>query len=272
MMNDFIYVRPNCAEDAGKVLGEHREAKALAGGMSLLPVMKLRLAAPSHLVDLGRLPDLSRIEVESDSILIGSMARHAEVARAVEIRQHFPALAALASGIGDRQVRHRGTLGGSVANADPSACYPSALLAVSATIETTQRSIPADQFFVGLYETALNEDEIITAVRFPRPQRAGYAKFPHPASRFAIVGVFVADFGSGDVRVAVTGAGPSVFRETQLEKALTEEFTPEAARMVRVPDGDLNTDLAASAAYRAHLIPVMAARAITFALQPLFTE
>ncbi|KAB2919404.1 MAG: xanthine dehydrogenase family protein subunit M [Hyphomicrobiaceae bacterium] len=267
-MYEFAYVRPASLEDAVRALRMHSEAKPLAGGMSLLSAMKLRLAAPTHLVDLGRLDGLAGIAGNNQAITIGAMTRHADVAASPIVREAIPALAVLAGDIGDRQVRHRGTLGGSVANADPAACYPAAVLGLAGTIITDRRHIGSDDFFRGLYETALETDEIVAAVEFTRPARAGYMKFPHPASRFALVGVFVAEFGAGNVRVAVTGAGPRVFREARLEAALAKEFTPTVASAVAVSAEGLNSDRAASAEYRAHLVSVMAARAVAWALAP----
>lgn len=231
--------------------------KALAGGQSLVAAMKLRLAQPGHVIDLAQIPDLVGIHTEGSTLTIGAMTRHADVASSSAV----PALAALAEGIGDRQVRNMGTIGGSIANNDPAADWPAAVLALAATIVTSKRSIDADAFFKGMYETALAADELITAVRFPLPQKAAYAKFANPASRFALVGVFVAKSARG-VRVAVTGAGSCVFRSKPLEDALTADFTADAARAVKLPATGLNSDLHGSPQYRAHLISVMAARAV----------
>jgi carbon-monoxide dehydrogenase medium subunit len=223
--------------------------------------MKMRLAVPGTLVDLSGIPELRGIRKEGDALVIGAMTRHAEVAASAVVNGAIPALAALAEGIGDRQVRNMGTIGGSLANNDPAACYPAAVLALNATVHTNTRTIPADQFFKGMYETALAEGEIITAVSFPIPKKAAYVKFPQPASRFALVGVFVAQTVAG-VRVAVTGAASSVFRAAKIEDALTKSFSADAARAVKVDAAGLNQDLHGSPAYRAHLVAVLAARAV----------
>ncbi len=235
--------------------------RALAGGQSLIAAMKLRLAQPGTLVDLAGLTELQGIRRDGNALVIGAMTRHAEVAAAADVKAAIPALAALAEGIGDRQVRNMGTLGGSLANNDPAACYPAGVLGLGATVHTNRRTIAADDFFKGLYETALGDGELITQVSFPVPTKAAYVKFAQPASRFALVGVFVAQTGGG-VRVAVTGAGPSVFRAKALEDALARTFTADAAKAVRIPATGLNSDLHGSADYRAHLIPVLAARAV----------
>ena len=238
--------------------------KALAGGQSLIAAMKLRLAQPEHVIDLSHIADLAGIRGDASTLTIGAMTRHADVASSAAVKSSIPVLAMLADGIGDRQVRNMGTIGGSLANNDPAADWPAAVLALDATIVTSKRSIGADAFFKGMYETALAADELITAVRFPVPQKAAYAKFPNPASRFALVGVFVAKTAGG-VRVAVTGAAPSVFRCKPLEDALAKSFTADAARAVKVPATGLNNDLHGSADYRAHLIAVMGARAVAAA-------
>ena len=236
-------------------------ARPIAGGQSLLPSLRLRLADPGQLVDLGRIPELAGIRKEGDHIVIGAMTRHQQVADSAEVRAAIPALADLADHIGDRQVRARGTLGGSLANNDPAACYPSAALALGATIVTNQRAIAADDFFVGMYTTALHEGELITAVRFPIPRKASYQKFRQGASRFALVGVFVAQTASG-VRVAVTGAASSVFRQSALEAALNQSFTVASAAAVKVDASDLGSDIHASPVYRAQLISVLTQRAV----------
>jgi aerobic carbon-monoxide dehydrogenase medium subunit len=246
--------------DATALLGK-TGGKALAGGQSLVAAMKLRLARPGHVVDLAGITELAGIRSEGSTLTIGAMTRHADVAASAAVKSTIPALASLAEGIGDRQVRNMGTLGGSLANNDPAADWPAAVVALDATIVTSKRSIGADAFFKGMYETALAPDELITAVRFPVPLKAAYAKFPNPASRFALVGVFVARTASG-VRVAVTGAAPAVFRSKPLEDALGHAFTADAARAVKLPAAGLNNDLHGSADYRAHLVPVMAARAV----------
>lgn len=260
-MNAFDYHRPTTLEDAAALLRAGADARFLAGGQSLLPTMKLGLASPSELVDLANISELKGIERRGDVLRIGAGITHSSVAASSEVRACIPALAALADGIGDRQVRNRGTLGGSLANNDPAACYPSAVLGLGAQVHTNRRDIAADDFFQGLYTTALETDEIITAVSFPIPQNAAYVKFHQPASHFALVGVFVARFAT-QVRVAVTGAANSVFRIPELEAALSASWTPEAARAIRVDAANLNSDLHASAAYRAHLIPVLAARGV----------
>ena len=236
-------------------------ARPIAGGQSLLPSLRLRLADPGQLVDLGRIPELAGIRKEGDHIVIGAMTRHQQVADSAEVRAAIPALADLADHIGDRQVRARGTLGGSLANNDPAACYPSAALALGATIVTNQREIAADDFFVGMYTTALEEGELITAVRFPIPRKASYQKFRQGASRFALVGVFVAQTASG-VRVAVTGAASSLFRQSALEAALNQSFTAASAAAVKVDASDLGSDIHASPVYRAQLISVLTQRAV----------
>ena len=235
--------------------------KALAGGQSLVAAMKLRLAQPGHVVDLSGLAELKGIRREGDHVSIGAMTRHAEVASSDVVKGAIPALAALAEGIGDRQVRNMGTLGGSLANNDPAADWPAGVLGLGATVVTNKRKIAADDFFKGMYETALAADEIIVSVSFPVPKKAAYAKFPNPASRFALVGVFAAQTGSG-VRVAVTGAASSVFRCKPVEDALAKSWTAAAAKAVKVSATDLNSDLHGSPAYRAYLVSVMAARAV----------
>ena len=260
-MYAFQFERAADAKAAVAKLKADPDAKFLAGGQSLLAAMKLRLAAPSMLIDVARIPGMTDIRVEGNEVVIGAAARHADVAANADVRQRIPALAALADGIGDRQVRAMGTIGGSLANDDPAACYPAAVLGLGATVVTDRRTIAADDFFKGLYETALEPDELITAVRFPVPEKAAYIKFRNPASRFALVGVMVARTG-GNVRVAVTGAADSVFRCQPLEQALSANFTPAAAKAAKVDPSRLNADLHASAEYRAHLIPVLAARAV----------
>jgi carbon-monoxide dehydrogenase medium subunit len=255
------YPQPTNLADAASILAS-TGGRALAGGQSLVAAMKLRLSQPGTLVDLSLIPDLKGIRRNGDRLVIGAMAKHAEVASSDVVKAALPALAGLAEGIGDRQVRNMGTIGGSLANNDPAADWPAAVLACNATIRTNQRAIGAGEFFKGMFETALAPDEIVTAVDFPVVQRAAYAKFPNPASRFALVGVFVAQMGDGSVRVAVTGAAPSVFRATAIEDALAKSFTPVAAKGVKVGADGLNSDLHGSAEYRAHLISVMASRAV----------
>ncbi len=275
-MYAFQFQRATDAQAAAALLRSDPDAKIVAGGQSLIAAMKLRLAAPSTLVDINRIPGIRDIRVEGDTLVIGAGARHADVEAHPEVKRRLPALAALAGGIGDRQVRALGTLGGSIANNDPAACYPAAVLGLNATVVTDRRSIAADDFFVGMYETALEPDELITAVRFPCPRQAAYVKFRNPASRFALVGVMVArgvggadgssSSSGGDVRVAVTGAADAVFRCEPLERALSADFSAAAARAVAIPTEGLNDDLHGSAEYRAHLIPVLAARAVEQAL------
>lgn len=260
-MNNFDFHRPASVADAARLVSGASDGKLLAGGQSLLASMKLGLAAPSDLVDLSRVADLKGIRVEGDAVRIGAMTTHAAVAASAEVQRAIPALAKLAAGIGDRAVRTMGTIGGSLANNDPAACYPAAVLGLGATVHTDKRTVAADDFFKGLYETALQPDEIITAVSFPVPRKAAYVKFRQPASRFALVGVFVSQ-GTSGVRVAVTGAGPGVFRVPALEKALAANWSAAACGGVKVDADGLNTDLHASAEYRAHLIPVLAGRAV----------
>lgn len=264
-MYDFGYHRPSSAADAAALLAKNGEAKVVAGGMTLIPTLKQRLAQPSDLVDLGGIGDLKGIKAEAGGITIGAMTTHAEVARSPEVQKTIPALACLAAGIGDPQVRNRGTIGGSVANSDPAADYPAAVLGLGATIRTNKREIKADDFFKGMFETALQDGEIITAIHFPKPEKAGYSKFPNPASRYAIVGVFVAKTAGG-TRVAVTGAGACAFRSKELEAALGSNFSADAAKGVKIKADGLNNDLHATAAYRAHLVSVMAARAVAAAV------
>jgi carbon-monoxide dehydrogenase medium subunit len=260
-MYDFDYHRPESLDAATALLGRDGNRKLLAGGMSLIPTLKLRLARYAALVDLGSLQDLRGIRRDGDALVIGAMTPHAAVAASAEVHRTIPALALLAEGIGDPLVRNRGTLGGSIANADPAADYPAAVVGLGATISTHKRDINCDDFFSGLFGTTLQAGEIITAVRFPFPQKAGYAKLPQPASRFALVGVFVAKHVDG-VRLAVTGAGPSVFRVAEAEAALARRFEPSALDGIAInPDG-LNSDLHASAAYRAHSFGVIAKRAV----------
>lgn len=260
-MKDFAFHRPKTISEAVTLLQKHAGAKLLAGGQSLLPVLKLDLAEPSDLISLGEVTELRDIRVDGDRVVIGALVTHDVVARSPDVNKHIPALAELAGHIGDPQVRNRGTLGGSVAHADPAADYPAALLGLGATIATDKRKIAADDFFTGLFETALARDEIVTAVHFPIPKRAAYAKFAHRASKYAVVGVFVAETASG-VRVAVTGAGAKAFRVPDMEAALGKKFTRDAIASVKVAAADLNNDSEASAEYRAHLVGVMAKRAI----------
>lgn len=259
-MHAFAYAKPASLADAVRAAGA-ADAKLLAGGQSLLAVMKLGLAAPRSLVDLAGLAELRGIAVSGGVVRIGAMSTHAAVAASTEVAAAIPALAALARGIGDRQVRNRGTIGGSLAHNDPAADYPAAVLALGATIHTDRRTIAADAFFKGIFDTVLADGEIITAVSFPVPERAGWCKFKQPASRFALVGVFVAK-GAHGVRVAVIGAGPGVFRVEALESGLARSWSAAACDGIEIDASTLNTDIHASAEYRAALIPVLARRAI----------
>ena len=261
-MQAFAYSTPSSVADAARAAAQE-DSKYMAGGQTLLQAMKLGLIAPSAVIDLSTLAELKGISVEGGNVVIGAGTTHAEVAASKDVQQAIPALAELASHIGDRQVRNRGTLGGSLANNDPAACYPAAVLALGATVHTNQRKISADDFFISVYTTALNEAEVITAVSFPVPEKAGWQKFKQPASRFSLVGVFVAK-GPAGVRVAVTGAGASgVFRASGLEALLATNFNAAALAGATVPADTLNSDLHGSAEYRAALIPVLTGRAIS---------
>jgi len=260
-VNDFAFHRPKDLSTAVAAQKKATDGKYLGGGQSLLPVMKLGLAAPTDLVALSGLAELKGIRLDGKELVVGAGSTHAQVAASDEVKRAIPALAALAGHIGDPQVRNRGTLGGSLAHDDPSADYPAAVLALGATVVTDRRKIPADDFFKGMFETALAPDEVITSVRFPVPEKAAYEKFPHPASRFALVGVFVAR-GPAGIRVAVTGAAPSVFRAADMEKALASRFAADAIAGVSVPSAGLSGDAFGSAEYRAHLVGVLARRAV----------
>ena len=263
-MYSFNYHRPLSLQEAAQFLSAASDGKLMSGGMTLIPTLKQRLANPSDLVDLSGIADLSGIEAKGDTIVIGATSTHAEVAGSEVVKSQIPALAALAESIGDPQVRNRGTIGGSIANNDPAADYPAGLLGLGATIKTDRRQIPADDFFTGMFETALEDGEIVTAISVPVPKKAAYAKFPNPASRYAVVGVMVAQ-GSAGTRVAVTGAGPGVFRVAEMEKALEKNFSANVIEGISVPAKGLNADMHASADYRAHLVGVMARRAVTAA-------
>src|SRR3569623_931182 len=261
-MYEFKYQRPGTVRQAANMLAKDEEAKILAGGHSLLPTMKLRLAKPSQRIDLGRVEGMNTIELKGRSIAIGAMARHVEVANSQTVKDALPALAYLASEIGDPAVRHRGTIGGSLANNDPNADYPAAALGLGATIITNKRRIAADDYFKGMFDTALEPDEIITKVQFPIAKKAAYEKFKHPASGFALVGVFVSKRGA-DIRVAVTGAGQNgVFRVKSFEEALKKRFSPKSIEGMTIPADGMNTDIHGSAEYRAHLVGVLARRAL----------
>ncbi len=265
-MYETNYHRPRDLAEAESQFAAAAEARYLAGGMTLLPTMKQRLAAPSDLVDLGRLAELKGSAVTDEAVTIGAGVTHAEVAEAPEIRAALPALAALAGQIGDPHVRHRGTIGGSLANDDPAADYPAAVLALGATIQTTRRELAAEDFFQGLFTTALEEGEIIVSITFPLAARAAYAKFPNPASRYAMAGVFVARMPDGAVRVGVTGAGQDgVYRDAAFEAALEDDFAPAALDPIEVDASAMLSDLHGSAAYRANLVKVMAKRAVAAA-------
>ena len=264
-MISFAFHSPQTVPEAAALLGSVSDSMPFAGGMTLLPTIKQRLASPAALVDLSKIPQLSGIAVEGHTLVIGAMARHVDVAESARVRHSIPLLAALAAGIGDPAVRNRGTIGGSIANNDPSADYPAACLALGVTVFTNKRAIKADDFFTGLFETSLEADEIIERVEFPRPEKAGFAKFRNPASRFALTAVFVAKTGN-DIRVAVTGAGEfGVFRAKDIEAALAKRFDAAAAVGVAVKATGLISDVHGGADYRAHLISVMAARAVTSA-------
>jgi carbon-monoxide dehydrogenase medium subunit len=263
-MYDFAYHRPATVADAVKLLAADSEAKVLAGGQTLIPTLKQRLAQPSSLVDLGGIAELKGVKLAGKVLTIGAGTLHAEVAGSADVVKAIPALAYLAGDIGDAQVRNRGTMGGSVANADPAADYPAAVVALDATVKTNKREIKADQFFQGLFTTALEEGELIVSIAFQVPDKAAYVKFPQPASRFAMAGVFIAKFGNA-VRVAVTGAGPSVFRLPAMEQALAKSFTPAAVEAIKVETQHLNDDIHGSRAYRSHLVTVLAKRAVAAA-------
>lgn len=260
-MYSFNYIKARSLKHARELLAANAEAKLLAGGMTLIPTLKARLARPSHLIDVGGLPELTGIEVKDGKLAVGAGLRHREVATSAVVRKAIPALAELAGVIGDPQVRNLGTIGGSVANNDPAADYPAAVLALAATVATTRREIAADDFFQGMFTTALEPDEIVVRLIFPVPKLAAYSKFPHPASGYAMAGVFVAQTANG-VRVAVTGAGPGVFRWSEAETALAGNMSPAALDGLTVKADDLNEDIHATREYRANLVAVMAKRAV----------
>jgi carbon-monoxide dehydrogenase medium subunit len=260
-MYNFDYHKPKSVADAVAALKKASDGKLIAGGQTLIPTLKQRLAQPSDLIDLSGVSELKGIKVDGKTVTIGAMTKHGEVAASADVARVIPALAAMAKLIGDPQVRNMGTLGGSIANADPAADYPAAIVALNATIKTNERSIAADDFFKGIFTTALKDGEVIVSVSFPAPDKAAYQKFRHPASRFALVGVFVAKSGN-NVRVAVTGAGPSVFRVKAMEEALAKNWSPDAVANIKVPASGLNSDIHGNAEYRAHLVTVMAKRAV----------
>jgi carbon-monoxide dehydrogenase medium subunit len=263
-MENFNYHRPAKLADAVKAMKKAKDGRYLSGGMTLLPTMKQGLAEPTDLIDLRATKNMG-VKVGAKSVTVQGATTHADVAGDKGLKKAIPGLAALVGGIGDPQVRNRGTIGGSIANNDPAADYPAACLGLGATIATNARKIPADKFFTGLFATALKDGELVQAVEFPIPKKSGYAKFPNPASLYAMVGVFVAQMGDGSVRVAVTGAGPGVFRVPEMETALAKSFKASALDGIAVKARGLNTDMHASAEYRAHLITVMAKRAVAAA-------
>ena len=260
-MYPFNYSKPATVAEAAALFAQAEDGVYLSGGQTLIPTMRQRLAAPTDLIDLSGVAGLSGITAGDGAVTIGAFTRHSAVAESDDVRSALPALAGLAEQIGDAQVRNCGTIGGSVANSDPAADYPAAVVALGATVHTDKRDIAGDDFFLDLFETALEPGEIITSIEFPVPDRAAYRKFPNPASRYAVVGVMIADFG-GSVRVGVTGAGPCAFRARTIEDALNADLSPQALDAVEVPDAGFNSDLHASAEYRAHLVKVMAKRAV----------
>jgi carbon-monoxide dehydrogenase medium subunit len=260
-MYQTTYVRAGSLADAERALLDNPEAKLLSGGQTLVPTLRQRLARPSHVIDIARIAELRGISFADGQVVIGATTTHAEVASSALVAEKIPGLAGLAGRIGDPPVRHLGTIGGSIANNDPAADYPAALVALNATVHTSKRAIAAGDFFTGLFETALEPGEIVVKVSFPVPQKSAYEKFHQPASRFALVGVFVAVLADGSVRVAVTGAGPGVFRAAEVEGALAEQFTAASAESVAISAEGLSSDIHGSAEYRAHLVPVLAGRA-----------
>ena len=263
-MYAFDYKKPDSVADATTAFGSADDPTYMAGGQTLIPTLKQRLAMPSDVIDLGGIDELKGICMDGNSVVIGAMTCHADVAASGDVQQHIPALASLAGGIGDPSVRNRGTIGGSVANNDPAADYPGAVVALKTTVKTSTREISGDEFFTGMFETALDEGEMIVAFTFEQPDQAAYVKFPNPASRYAIVGAFVAKYGN-EVRVAITGAGACVFRVPEMEAALSANFSADAVKGVSLPADELNGDLHATPEYRASLIPVMVARAVSAA-------
>lgn len=262
-MYAFEYLKPTSLKEAKALLTEHPDGKFLSGGHTLLPAMKLRLAGPSALIDLSGVDGMRGIERKGDTLVIGAFMRHREVAESDVVKAAIPTLAEMVGTIGDPAVRHRGTIGGSIANNDPSADYAAAAMALGATIVTDSRRIAADDFFTGIFSTALKDGEIVTAVEFPIPKRMGYCKFRNPASRYALCGVAVAETASGEVRVSVVGAGANgVFRATEMEKALKASFSADALKNIKVPQDDMASDIHADQEYRAHLVGVMARRAV----------
>ncbi len=261
-MYQFNYHTPATLEEARALFADAEDGIYLAGGQTLIPTMKQRLAAPTDVIDLAGVSGMTGIDVSADVVRVGALTRHDDVASSAQIQSTLPVLSDVAGGIGDGQVRNVGTMGGAVANSDPAADYPAAVIGLGATIHTQSREIAADDYFKNLFETALEPGEIITRIDYPVPQRAAYAKFPNPASRYAVVGVLIADF-AGSIRVGVTGAGPCAFRATGIEDVLNADLTPDALDSVAVPDAGFNSDLHASAEYRAHLVKIMAQRALS---------
>ena len=261
-MYDFAYHKPSSVADAVKLLSSDPDARAISGGQTLLPALKHRLNKPSAVVDLSGIAELKGIRREGDKLVVGALTKHKEIAESAEVKAAIPALAKMAQHIGDIQVRNRGTIGGSVANNDPAADYPSAVLGLGATVVTDKRRIPADSFFQGMFTTALEPGELLVAIEFPIPEKAGYAKMRNPASRYVMAGAFVAKTKSGEVRVAINGAGPGVFRQAEMERALSATWSPDAVANIRQPADRLNADIHGSAEYRAHLVTVMAKRAV----------
>ncbi len=264
-MENFNYHRPATTVAAAAMLKKTKDGKYMGGGHTLLPTMKQGLAAPTDIIDLTAIKNFSGIKVSKTAVSIKAGTTHMEVATSKEVIKAIPALAEMAGKIGGVHVRHKGTIGGSIANADPAADYPSACLGLGATIETNKRKIEADKFFIGLFETALKSGEIITAVHFPIPNKSAHQKFPNPASRYALTGVFLSQDAKGKVRVGVTGAGPTAFRAADLEAALSKDFSAKAIAGVKVAAKGLLNDMHATAAYRAHLIGVLAGRAVVAA-------
>jgi len=260
-MYDFAYHKPTSVADAVKLLSADPDARPISGGQTLLPALKHRLNKPTSLVDLSGISELRGIKREGDKITVGALTKHIEVQNSPEIKSAIPALSYMATVIGDIQVRNRGTMGGSVSNNDPAADYPAAVLALDATLVTDKRRIASDEFFQGMFTTALEPGELLTAIEFPIPEKAGYAKMRNPASRYVMAGVFVAKT-KGGVRVVVNGAGPGVFRQTEMEQALSANWSPDAVANIKQPSEGLNSDIHGSAEYRAHLVTVMAKRAV----------
>jgi len=263
-MYDFAYHKPSSVADAVKLLAADPDAKPVSGGHTLLPALKHRLNKPSALVDLSGIAEMTGIKREGNSLIIGALTKHAEVATSDVVKAAIPALAFMASHIGDNQVRNRGTLGGSVANNDPASDYPAAVLGLGATVHTNKRKIAADDFFQGMFATALEDGEIVVAVEFPIPEKAGYAKLKNPASRYVMAGAFISK-GPMGLRVAINGAAPCVFRQTEMETALGRNWSADSVAGVKQPSDDLNSDIHGSAEYRAHLVTVMAKRAVVAA-------